>query len=105
MTKSSGSLSHNLLFVSLPLSAVIFAAAYFITRSILIAGMTSAVLFFASAVSNIRFFKEIRRRQKLFEDDHAVEVIDVHAFRVFDIIWVAMALRYVSLAMRAKLCS
>ena len=85
MTESRGSLSRNLLFVSLPLSAVLFAAAYFITRSILIAGIMSAVLFLASAVSNLRFFKEISRRQRLCEDDHAVEVIEIHAFRVFDI--------------------
>jgi hypothetical protein len=85
ITESRGSLIRNLLTVSLPLSAVVFAAAYLVSRSILIAGLISAVLFLASAVSNIRFFKEIRRRQELYEDDKAVEVIEVHAFRVFDV--------------------
>ena len=85
MTRFRGSLISNLLLVSLPISASVFAAAWFLSRSMLIAGLISIVLFMASAVSNIRFFKEVRRRQRLYADDHAVEVIEVHAFRVIDV--------------------
>lgn len=85
MIESRGSLAGNLLRVSLPISAFLFAIVYAISRSILISALIAGVLILASAVSNFRFFKEVRRRQELTSDPQAVEVIEVHATSVLDI--------------------
>ena len=75
----------NLLIVSLPLAALIFAGAYVLWRSILAASLISGGFLVASLVSNVRFFKEIKRRQRLLGDAQAVEVIEIEASRVLDI--------------------
>src|SRR5688500_8962621 len=85
MTRSSGSLMGNLFMVSLPISALLFAGAYLLSRSMLAASLISGGFLVASVVSNMRFFKEVRRRQRLLEDAQAVEVIEVEASRVLDI--------------------
>ncbi len=85
MGHSRGSLVNNLFLVSLPLSAVLFAVVFVVSRSIVAAGLISGGLLVASAVSNVRFFKEYKRRQRLCEDPQSVEVIEVEASRVIDV--------------------
>ena len=85
MTRSSGSLASNLLAVTLPLSAVIFGGVYLLSRSLIAAGVVAGIFLSASAVSNVRFFNEFRRRQGSTGDAAAVEVIEVEADRVLDI--------------------
>lgn len=85
MGRSRGSLVTNLFVVSLPLAAVLFAVVFVVSRSIVAAGLISGGLLVASAVSNVRFFKEYKRRQRLCEDPQSVEVIEVEASRVLDI--------------------
>ena len=83
--RSRGSLMSNLFMVSLPLAAILFAGGYVLSRSILIASLISGGFLVASAVSNMRFFKEVKRRQRLLGDAQAVEVIEVEVSRVLDI--------------------
>ena len=52
MSRSRGSLMSNLFVVSLPLSALVFAVVYVLSRSIFAAGLISGGLLAASAVSN-----------------------------------------------------
>ena len=85
MSRSRGSFVSNLFSVSLPLSVLLFAVVYVISRSILTAGLIAGGFLVASAVSNMRFFKEMMRRQRLLGDAQAVEVIEVEASRVLDI--------------------
>ncbi len=85
MGRSRGSLVSNLFLVSLPLCAVVFAVVYVVSRSIVAAGLISGGLLVASAVSNVRFFKEYKRRQRLCEDPQSVEVFEVEASRVIDV--------------------
>ncbi len=85
MGRSRGSLVSNLFLVSLPLCAVVFAVVYVVSRSIVAAGLISGGLLVASAVSNVRFFKEYKRRQRLCVDPQSVEVFEVEASRVIDV--------------------
>lgn len=85
MGRSRGSIISNLFTVSLPLCALLFAGVYVLSRSIVAAGLISGGFLVASAVSNIRFFKEIKMRQRLLENAQAVEVIEVEVSRVLDI--------------------
>jgi hypothetical protein len=85
MTRGKGSLGHNLLFVSLPIALFLFALVYVIWRSLIAASVVGMVAFVASAVSNVRFFSEVRRRQESRANSKAVEVTEVEASRVLDI--------------------
>lgn len=85
MGRFRGSLISNLLMISLPLSALLLGGVYVLSRSILISGLISGGFLVTSTVSNMRFFKEVRRRQRLLGDTHAVEVIEIEASRVLDI--------------------
>jgi hypothetical protein len=85
MTKGRGSLIRNVLFVALAIAAVIFAVVYAVSRSLVAATVIGGGLFTASAISNVRFFREVRRREHLKNDASAVEVFEVDATRVVDI--------------------
>ena|SRR5215813_9103254 len=85
MTQDRGPLARNLLTVTLPLSLVVGVCAYFIWRSLLLAGGTAVALFIASAVSNFRFFRDVKRRETLMRDANAVEVFEVSTSLVLDI--------------------
>jgi hypothetical protein len=85
LTRGKGSLVRNVLFVTLPLTALASGVTYAITRSWAAAAAVAAALFAASAVSNVRFFRDVARRQGQAADARAVEVMEVEAGRVLDI--------------------
>lgn len=78
-------LPRNLATASLPGAAIAFAIVYAKWRSVMAAGVTAAGLFLASLLSNIRFFRQIRRREALKKDPNAVEVLEISASRVLDL--------------------
>jgi hypothetical protein len=85
LTSERGSAGRNLLTVSLPFGVAVFMVIYFRWRAVLIAGGIAAALFAASAFSNIRFFRKVKRRQNLKKDGKAVEVWEISAERILDI--------------------
>lgn len=84
-TEGRGSLVHNLATASLPAAALALGIVYMIWRSALAAGVVAIGLFVASLLSNIFFFRKVRRRSLLKEDGTAVEVFEASADRVLDI--------------------
>jgi hypothetical protein len=85
MKKGHGSLFRNLLKVTLPIFLVLFVVFYLVFKSLLAAATISGLFLIASMLSNIRFFREVRRRETSKGDEQAVQVMEVEAFRVFDI--------------------
>lgn len=85
LTKGRGSLGRNLVTVSLPVSAVVFAIVLAIWRSVPVAATLGVAIFLASLLSNVFFFRKIQRRAPLQTDPNAIEVLDVSAPRVLDI--------------------
>jgi hypothetical protein len=85
VTHTRGSLVRNLTAVTIPIAALSFGAVYLKWRSVTAAGIVAAGLFVASAVSNVRFFSQLKRRQALKQNSSAVEVFEVSASRIFDI--------------------
>jgi hypothetical protein len=84
MTGARRSLGRNLLFGSLPVGAALFGLTYLVSRSVVAAGVVGTGIVGASLVSNIRFFRDVRRRGAS-QNEAAVEVTDVEASRVFDV--------------------
>lgn len=84
-THERGSLARNLATVSLPVAVIAFGVAYGIWRSATMASVLAAGLFLASLLSNVRFFRDVSRREQLKKDAHAVEVFDVSASSAFDL--------------------
>lgn len=80
-----GALQRNLVTVVIPVTVIVFAGAYLLLRSVLIASVVAAVLFLASAASNLRFFRAGQRRNKLKENANAVEVLEVSASSALDL--------------------
>jgi hypothetical protein len=80
-----GALQRNLVTVAIPVTVIVFAGAYLLFRSVRIATAIAAVLFLASAASNLRFFRAIKRRHNLKEDANAVEVLEVSASAALDL--------------------
>ena len=85
LTRGRGSLVRNLLTVSLPLVAVLFGVVYFKWRSVRLALGIAGGVFFASFVSNFRFFRTRKQRKGQEVDAKAVETLEVSASRVLDI--------------------
>jgi hypothetical protein len=85
MTRGSGSLGRNLVFVSLPLSVFLSGLAYLLSRSFVAASIVGGLVLLASVWSNVSFFSDVRRRRNSRSDDRAVEVTEVQASRVLDI--------------------
>lgn len=85
LTKGRGSLGRNLVTVSLPVSAVVFATVFAIWRSVPAAAAIAGGIFLASLLANLSFFRKVQGRSALRTDPKAVEVLDVSASRVFDI--------------------
>ncbi|MEY2466181.1 MAG: hypothetical protein QOD03_702 [Verrucomicrobiota bacterium] len=85
ITRGSGSLARNLFRASFPAALFLFAVVYVIWRSLFAAFIAGIVLFAASAISNIRFFGDVRRRQDAKADSEAVAVTEVEASRILDI--------------------
>lgn len=85
LTYEHGSLWRNLVTVSLPAAALVFGFVYVVWRSVLTASITATGLFLASLLSNVRFFRDVKRRENLKKDSNAVEVLEVSASRVLDI--------------------
>lgn len=85
MQRGKGELRRNILFVTMPVTAVVFVLVYLLSRSTFEASLLSGVFFAASLYSNVRFFRDSRRRARMKRDPRAVEVIEVDALRVFEI--------------------
>ena len=86
ITSTGTSPARNILFTTLPLSAVAFLVIYGVSRSLWIAAPIAAALMAGSIVSNVRFFRKVAdRRTEQRSGKSAVEIIDVEALRVFDI--------------------
>jgi hypothetical protein len=85
LTKGAGSLVRNLLVVTVPLTLVIFAGVFWLSKSTIVAAVVAGLLMIGSTVSNVRFFRDVRGRERTKDDPTAVEVIEVEAFRVLDI--------------------
>jgi hypothetical protein len=85
MARGRGSLVSNLFVATLPITAILFVFVYFLSRSMLASGAVAGAFFAASLYSNGRFFREVRRRNRLQTDPDAVEVLEVDASQVLDI--------------------
>src|SRR5262245_31402191 len=85
LTHESGSLGRNVTTTSLPVAAIVFGIVYAMSRSGLAAGVIATGLFLASLLSNVRFFREVKRRENLKNDPNAVEVFEVSASTVLDL--------------------
>ena len=85
MTRGKGSLGRNLLLAAFPVALFVFALVYVVWRSLIAASIVGVLAFAASALSNVRFFRDVRRRQESRADSEAVEVTEVEASRVLDI--------------------
>jgi hypothetical protein len=86
MVPPGSSPARNIALTTVPLSVVAFLVIYAVSRSAWIAGALAAVLMVGSIVSNVRFFRKVAgRRIEQQSGKPAVEVIDIEAFRVFDI--------------------
>ena len=88
LTRGRSSLVRNLLTVSLPLAAVLFGVAYLKWRSTRVAAGIAGGVFMASFVSNVRFFRTRKRRERQKANAKAVETLEVLASRVLDIAFV-----------------
>jgi Flp pilus assembly protein TadB len=77
LTRSRGSLRHNIIMVCIPIALLAFAGVYVVWRSILAASAVATVLLVASISSNVRFFRKAKRRKDSKTDSQAVEVLDV----------------------------
>jgi len=71
--------------VSFSAAAIAFGIAYAKWRSAMTASVIAMGLFLASVLSNIRFFRETRRRENMKKDVNAVEVFEVSASSVLDL--------------------
>jgi hypothetical protein len=83
--QGKGSPGRNLLLVSVPAAVLLFAVVYVACRSWSAASAVGVILLVASAWSNGRFFREVRRRQQSRADAGAVLVTEVAASRALDI--------------------
>jgi len=85
LTDGQRSLRRNLATASFPVATIAFGVVYAEWRSAMTAGAIAVGLFLASLLSNIRFFREIKRRENMKEDVNAVEVFEVSASSVLDL--------------------
>ena len=85
LTYGKGSLQRNLVTVVIPAAVIVFAGAYLLFRSVLMAAAIAGIIFLASAASNLRFFRTVNRRNNLKEDVNAVEVLEVSASAALDL--------------------
>jgi len=79
LTDQRGSPVHNFATASLPLAALAFGIVYVIWRSALAASIIAISLLLASLLSNIRFFRHVKRRENLKKDANAIEAFEVSA--------------------------
>src|SRR5215831_19931697 len=80
-----GSPGRNLATVSFPVAAIAFGIVYSKWRSALAAGIFAMGLFLVSLLSNIRFFRAIKRRKNMKKDANALEVLEVSASSVLEL--------------------
>lgn len=73
MNRSGYSLGRNVTTASLPVAVALFGGIYWKWRSVLAASLVAVGSFTASALSNVRFFREAKRRERLKTDLNAVE--------------------------------
>ncbi|HYL83200.1 MAG TPA: hypothetical protein VE263_03120 [Candidatus Angelobacter sp.] len=85
MKRAGGSLGRNLITATLPVAALLFGGVYWKWRSVFAATLVAVGVLLASALSNVRFFREARRRENQKANSNAVEVLEVTASRVIDI--------------------
>jgi len=85
MNRPGGSLGRDLITIALPVTVALSCGIYWKWRSVLAASVVAVGVFTASAISNIRFFREAKRREGQKADLKAVEVFEVSASRVLNI--------------------
>ena len=85
MKQGRGSPIPNIVTVTLPVGAILFAGVYWVGRSHWLALAVAGVFVVASIWSNARFFSTVRKREKSGFDQPTVEVMEVEATRVLDI--------------------
>jgi hypothetical protein len=85
VTRGRDSLGRNLVLVTIPATLLLFGLVYIIWRSWLVAWIALACVFAASAWSNLRFSREVRRRREPRAHPETVRVTEVEASRVLDI--------------------
>jgi hypothetical protein len=85
MTRGKGSLGRNLVLVTIPATLLFFGLVYIVWRSWLVAWIAAACVFAASAWSNLRFSREVRRRRESRAYPGTVQVTEVEASLVLDI--------------------
>jgi hypothetical protein len=78
------SIARNVFLGVVPVSALVFAVAYLVSRTVWVAAAGAAAMAIASSISNVRFFRGVARRRQQ-SDVQSVETIDVEAFHVVDI--------------------
>lgn len=85
VTGSAGRVLLGHLAFSLTVCAGLGALTYAVSKSVIAAIIIGGGLFVPSLVSNLRFFVELRQRERMMGDTTAVEVISVNASRVVEI--------------------
>ena len=79
MKQGRGSPIRNIVTVTLPVGAILFAGVYWLGRSHWLALAVAGVFVVASIWSNARFFSAARQRRKSGFDQPTVEVMEVEA--------------------------
>jgi hypothetical protein len=85
MTEGRGSFARNIVALTLPTTIGLFVVIYLVFRSLFAAILISGLFFVGSTISNVRFFRKVRARERSKTDPRAVEVMDVEASRVLNI--------------------
>jgi hypothetical protein len=85
LKRGKGSPVRNILTVTFPIGAVVFAALYAVTDSYVLPSIVAGVLVLGSIRSNLEFFKTAGARETARAGRPSVEVIEVEASRVFEI--------------------
>lgn len=85
LRKTNGSLRKNLQLTCL-ISFALTMLSYVFSKSIVASVLIGGALFLSSVISNLQFFKKIDSRKNLIDDSSAVEVLEVNALQVVDIV-------------------
>jgi|GEM_PF-4842141 len=82
---SRGTPVRNFFTITLPVSLLLFGFVYLLWRSVWLASVVGVLLFTASVLSQIRFYREMKKRERMKNVPNAVEVFEVLTNDVIDI--------------------
>ena len=85
LKRQRGSIGRNLVTISLPVCLVLLGVVYIKWRSVWSASAVALGFFAASLVSNIRFFRTVKRREAQKADPNAVEVLEVSVSEAYQV--------------------